>query len=146
MEKKEVKMTRNEVFGLYRVLATIKVKRFEPATSLSPDAKRIVICYMLDLGKIVKAAEELQKTTIEALKPENFEELQKSKTEEGKKAFEELQKEYDKSVNEVISPYFAEEVTLMYEGITSEEFDKLSEINDLTLGTIVYLNEKLILA
>ena len=146
MEKKEIKMTRNEVFGLYRVLATIKVKRFEPIIALSPDAKRVVIGYMLDLGKIVKTAEEFQKTTIEAHKPDNYDTLQASKSEAEKQEFDTLRKQFEESVGEVINPYFAEEVTVMYEGISPEEFDKLSEINDLTLGTIAYLNEKLILA
>jgi len=147
MEKKEVKMKRSEVFNLYRTLATIKVKKFEPNTiALGLDAKRIIIGYMLDLGKIVKAAEEFQKTTIDSHKPDNYDVLQSAKSEIEKQEFEVLRKRFEESLNEVINPYFGEEVTVMYEGISSEEFDKLSEINDLTLGTIAYLNEKLILS
>ena len=139
MKKKEVKLKRNEVFGLYRALLPIKVKGMEV------NARRIIVGYMLDLGKIVKSTEEFQKVTIDAHKPENYEALQNSKEESDKKEFETLQKDIETSVLEIINPYFNEEVTVSSEGISSEEFDKLSELNDLTLGTIAYLNDKLIL-
>lgn len=139
MEKKEVKLTRNEVFGLYRVLSPVKVK------GMDVNSRRIIVGYMLDLGKIVKAAEEFQKVTVEAHKPENYETLQASKKESDKKEFEDMQKELEASANEIINPYFNEEVTLMYEGISSDELDKLADLNDFTLGTTVFLNEKLIL-
>ena len=57
-----------------------------------------------------------------------------------------LEKEIDTKVREILRPYYDEEVSVLYEGITAEEFDRLTEANDLTLAAFEFLNEKLILA
>ena len=138
MEKKEVKFSRNEAAVLNKVLENIKVK------GMGVDARRSLIGLKVDLGRLVKSAEEFQKETIESHKPENFDELQSNQTEEGKKEFETLVKDIESKVREVLNPYFDEEVSVLYEGITAEEFDKLTEANDLTLSAFEFLNEKLL--
>ena len=138
MKKKEVKMTRNEAAVLNQVLAEVKIK------GMGVDARRCLVCLKLDLGRLMKSAEEFQKETIESHKPDNFDELQSSTTEEGKKEFEALAKEIDTKVREILRPYYEEEVSVLYEGITAEEFDKLTEANDLTLSAFEFLNQKLL--
>ena len=138
MEKKEVKMTRNEAAVLNQVLAEVKIK------GMGVDARRSLVGLKLDLGRLMKSAEEFQKETIESHKPDNFDELQSSTTEEGKKEFEELAKDIDTKVREILNPYYEEEVSVLYEGITAEEFDKLTEANDLTLSAFEFLNQKLL--
>jgi len=138
MEKKEVKMTRNEVAVLNQVLAEVKIK------GMGVDARRCLVGLKLDLGRLMKSAEEFQKETIESHKPDNFDELQSNQTEEGKKEFETLVKDIDSKVREVLNPYFNEEVTVSFVGITQEEFDKLTDINDMTLAAFEFLNEKLL--
>ena len=138
MKKKEVKMTRNEAAVLNQVLAEVKIK------GMGVDARRCLVGLKLDLGRLMKSAEEFQKETIESHKPDNFDELQSSTTEEGKKEFEALAKEIDAKVREILNPYYEEEVSVLYEGITAEEFDKLTEANDLTLSAFEFLNQKLL--
>ena len=138
MEKKEVKMRRNEASVLNRVLADVKIK------GLGVDARRSLVGLKLDLGRLMKSAEEFQKETIESHKPDNFDELQSSTTEEGKKEFEALAIEIDARVREILNPYYEEEVSINFCGIAQEEFDKLTDINDLTLAAFEFLNEKLL--
>ena len=138
MEKKEVKFSRNEAAILNKVLENIKVK------GMGVDARRSLIGLKVDLGRLVKSAEEFQKETIESHKPENFDELQSNQTEEGKKEFETLVKDIESKVREVLNPYFDEEVAVSFVGITQEEFDKLTDLNDMTLAAFEYLNEKLL--
>lgn len=138
MEKKEVKMTRNEAAVLNQVLAEVKIK------GMGVDARRCLVGLKLDLGRLMKSAEEFQKETIESHKPDNFDELQSSTTEEGRKEFELLASEIDTKVREILNPYYEEEVTINFCGITQEEFDKLTDINDMTLAAFEFLNEKLL--
>lgn len=138
MEKKEVKMTRNEAAVLNQVLAEVKIK------GMGVDARRCLVGLKLDLGRLMKSAEEFQKETIESHKPDNFDELQSSTTEEGKKEFEALAQEIDARVREILNPYYEEEVSINFCGIAQEEFDKLTDINDLTLAAFEFLNEKLL--
>lgn len=138
MEKKEVKMTRNEAAVLNQVLAEVKIK------GMGVDARRCLVGLKLDLGRLIKSAEEFQKETIESHKPDNFDELQSSTTEEGRKEFELLASEIDTKVREILNPYYEEEVTINFCGITQEEFDKLTDINDMTLAAFEFLNEKLL--
>ena len=138
MEKKEVKLTRNEAAVLNQILSGVKV------TGMSVDARRKLIGIKIDLGRVAKASEEFQKETIESHKPENFDELQANKTEEGKKEFETLAKDIDSKVREILTPYYDEEVSISFDAITNEEFDKLSEVNDLTLSAFEFLNQKLL--
>ena len=138
MEKKEVKFSRNEAAILNKVLENIKVK------GMGVDARRSLIGLKVDLGRLVKSAEEFQKETIESHKPENFDELQSNQTEEGKKEFETLVKDIESKVSEVLNPYFDEEIAVSFVGITQDEFDKLTDLNDMTLAAFEYLNEKLL--
>ena len=138
MEKKEVKMTRNEVVVLNQLLSSVKV------SGMPVDAKRKLIGLKIDMGRVAKLAEEFQKETIESHKPDNFDKLQADTTEEGKKEFEELAKDIDTKVREILNPYYEEEISVLYEGITAEEFDKLTEANDLTLSAFEFLNQKLL--
>ena len=138
MEKKEVKMRRNEASVLNRVLADVKIK------GLGVDARRSLVGLKLDLGRLMKSAEEFQKETIESHKPDNFDELQSSTTEEGKKEFEALAIEIYARVREILNPYYEEEVAINFCGITPEEFDKLTDLNDLTLAAFEFLNSKLL--
>ena len=138
MEKKEVKMTRNEVVVLNQLLSSVKV------SGMPVDAKRKLIGLKIDMGRVAKSAEEFQKETIESHKPDNFDELQSSTTEEGKKEFEALAIEIDARVREILNPYYEEEVSINFCGIAQEEFDKLTDINDMTLAAFEFLNEKLL--
>ena len=138
MEKKEVKMTRNEVVVLNQLLSSVKV------SGMTVDAKRKLIGLKIDMGRVAKLAEEFQKETIESHKPDNFDELQSSTTEEGRKEFELLASEIDTKVREILRPYYDEEVSVLYEGITEEEFDRLTEANDLTLSAFEFINQKLL--
>lgn len=137
MEKKEVKMTRNEATVLNQVLAGVKV------TGMNVDTRRKLIGIKIDLGKLAKSGEEFQKETIDSHKPENFETLQSDKTEEGKKNFDVLSIEIDAKVREILNPYYEEEISISFDPITDEEFDKISEVNDLTLSAYEFINEKL---
>ena len=138
MEKKEVKMTRNEVVVLNQILSSVKV------SGMSVDAKRKLIGLKIDMGRVAKSAEEFQKETINSHKPDNFDKLQADTTEDGKKEFEALAKDIDTKVREILNPYYDEKVSVLYEGITAEECDKLTEANDLTLSAFEFLNEKLL--
>lgn len=138
MEKKEVKMTRNEASVLNRVLADVKIK------GLGVDARRSLVGLKLDLGHLIESAEEFQRETIEFHKPDNFDSLRMDKTEVGKKLFETVVKDIDSKVREVLNPYFEEEVVVSFAGITADEFDKLTDSNDMTLATFEYLNKKLL--
>ena len=138
MEQKEIKITRNEAIILNQVLAGIKVK------GMGVDARRKMIGLKLDLGRMAKTAEDFQKQTVELHKPENFKELQAIDTEAGKKEFEKLSKEIESKVYEVLNPYYEELVTIQFDGIAAEEFDILSEQNELNLSALEFLNEKLL--
>ena len=138
MEKKEVKMTRNEVVVLNQLLSSVKV------SGMPVDAKRKLIGLKIDMGRVAKLAEEFQKETIESHKPDNFDKLQADTTEEGRKEFELLASEIDTKVREILNPYYEEEVSINFCGIAQEEFDKLTDINDLTLAAFEFLNQKLL--
>ena len=138
MEQKEIKITRNEAIILNQILAGIKVK------GMGVDARRKMIGLKLDLGRMAKTAEDFQKQTVESHKPENFKELQAIDTEAGKKEFEKLSKEIESKVYEVLNPYYEELVTIHFDGIAAEEFDILSEQNELNLSALEFLNKKLL--
>jgi len=136
--KKTIKMTRNEAIILNQVLANVMV------TGMSINARKKLICLKVELGKIHRDAEEYKNKTIESHKPKNFEDIQTDGSDEGRMAFDTLLKELDARVAEIINPYSEEFVEISSEKIASDEFDKLTEVNDLTLAAYEFLNQKLL--
>ncbi len=137
-KKKEITMTRNEALILNQVLTNVRI------SGMSLSSRRNLIGLKIELGKITKAVEDFQKESIEAHKPGNFEELQSDQSEKGKKAFSALVNDLEAKVREVLNPYCEENVTISFQRITSEDFEKLTEINDLTLAAYEFLNLKLL--
>lgn len=133
-----MKMTRNEALILNQVLKDIRV------SGMSVDARRKLIGLKIDLGGIAKVTDDFQSELIQAHKPSDFEKIQNDNTDEGKKAFALIASELDAKIVEVLNPYYAEDVSISYDGIKSDEFDKLTEVNDLTLAAYEFLNQKLV--
>lgn len=104
----------------------------------------------IQLGKINKELQDYEKTVIDSFKDDNYTNLESKAnsseaTDEDKQKFEELQKEINSKINEILIEEYNKEVEVECEPISEETFYKTITTVDLTaLGGYEYLYNKLV--
>ena len=120
-----INATKFELEQLNQFTSTLKVN------GLEKESKIKLIKLKIELSKIVKEIDEFRKTTVDSIKPDNYDELQQDLTEKGKKKFEEVQKELNTKFQEIVVPFYNTQVSIEFEKLTPDEYFSLMADNDL---------------
>lgn len=124
-EKMLINATKFELEQLNQFTSTLKVN------GLEKESKIKLIKLKIELSKIVKEIDEFRKTTVDSIKPDNYDELQQDLTEKGKRKFEEAQKELNTKFQEIVVPFYNTLVSIEFEKLTPDEYFSLMAENDL---------------
>lgn len=124
-EKMLINATKFELEQLNQFTSTLKVN------GLEKESKIKLIKLKIELSKIVKEIDEFRKTTVDSIKPDNYDELQQDLTENGKQKFEEAQKELNTKFQEIVVPFYNTLVSIEFEKLTPDEYFSLMAENDL---------------
>lgn len=117
---------------------------------ISKEDRIKLIKLKIQLGKISKDLQDYEKTVVDSFKDDNYTNLEskandKEATEDDKKNFEELQKEINAKINEILIEEYNKEVEIECEPIEEDTFYNAISTVDLTaLGGYEYLYNKLV--
>ena len=93
----------------------------------SKESNKEIMKFKRELANEASKVEEFQKATVESVKTERFKELLDKKQKEelkGKeiKEFETINSEVEKKLNDILGEYFLEDVELVYNKISEDDF------------------------
>ena len=136
-QQKNVKITRNEVFFLNRMLANIETCEMNNDDILKlHKLKR-------KLSKVEEEAIEFSKTLSEQLKPANFEEMQKDESESGVAILKQATEEVNAKSKDIVDKYMDETVEIKTEKIDEELFIEVSgKTKGFTYGILEFMIQK----
>ena len=136
-QQKNVKITRNEVFFLNRMLANIETCEMNNDDILKlHKLKR-------KLSKVEEEAIEFSKTLSEQLKPANFEEMQKDESESGVDILKQATEEVNAKSKDIVDKYMDETVEIKTEKIDEELFIEVSgKTKGFTYGILEFMIQK----
>lgn len=144
-EVESIKFAKWEVKMIFNAaLSSIKIN------NISKEDKINLIKLKIGLSKVQSELETYEKSVVESLKNDEYAEYEKAvqevgATEEAKVKFKELQKELEKSANEICMEEYNKEVSIECAHLTDETFYMIADSFDMQmLGGYDYIYNKLV--
>lgn len=105
-----------------------------------------VVDLKLQLSKIEKEKEEFIKKTVDEIKTDRFKELEviKDKTDDQQKEFEDIIKELDIKLNNVLKLYMQKEIDINISKISKEDLLSFCKYNNYSMDVIEFLYNKFV--
>lgn len=98
------------------------------------------------LSKIASNKDEFLKQSADSIKTEEYKELvdKEDKTDEEKKALEDMSEEFNKKLNNIFNRYISNECDIEISKIDKNEFYKFCKANDFNMAVIEFLYNKIV--
>lgn len=141
MENKEtIQLTIAEVISINNILSEAKFG------DISLESVSSLLEFKFELSKVNKDREEYVQSVIDNLKTDRFKELQskEDKTDEEKTELDNITKELDKNINEVLNPYFMKNIDITISKIDKNDFYSFCKTNEFKISVIEYLYNKIV--
>ena len=141
MENKEtIQLTIAEAISINNILSEAKFG------DISLESVSSLLEFKFELSKVNKDREEYVQSVIDSLKTDRFKELQskEDKSDDEKTELDNIAKELDKNINEVINPYFMKTVDLTISKIDKNDFYSFCKTNEFKISVIEYLYNKIV--
>lgn len=105
-----------------------------------------VVDLKLQLSKIEKEKEEFIKKTVDEIKTDRFKELEviKDKTDDQQKEFEDIIKELDIELNNILKLYMQKEIDINISKISKEDLLSFCKYNNYSMDVIEFLYNKFV--
>jgi len=130
-------LNRNEVSYLNKIFGEITLHEVKLKSPKS------ILKFKRALGARDGESNEFLKTTVECLKPKDFNELLEDKTDEGKAKIAEITNSINEEYNRVAQEYMNEIVKIETDPIELDDLFAISEKNDgINLGLVEYISGK----
>lgn len=141
MENKEtIQLTIAEAISINNILSEAKFG------DISLESVSSLLEFKFELSKVNKDREEYVQSVIDSLKTDRFKELQskEDKTDEEKTELDNIAKELDKNINEVLNPYFMKTIDITISKIDKNDFYSFCKTNEFKISVIEYLYNKIV--
>lgn len=141
MENKEtIQLTIAEAISINNILSEAKFG------DISLESVSSLLEFKFELSKVNKDREEYVQSVIDNLKTDRFKELQskEDKTDEEKTELDNIAKELDKNINEVLNPYFMKTIDITISKIDKNDFYNFCKTNEFKISIIEYLYNKIV--
>lgn len=141
MENKEtIQLTIAEAISINNTLSEAKFG------DISLESVSSLLEFKFELSKVNKDREEYVQSVIDNLKTDRFKELQskEDKTDEEKTELDNIAKELDKNINEVLNPYFMKNIDITISKIDKNDFYNFCKTNEFKISIIEYLYNKIV--
>lgn len=141
MENKEtIQLTIAEAISINNILSEAKFG------DVSLESVSSLLEFKFELSKVNKDREEYVQSVIDSLKTDRFKELQskEDKTDDEKTELDNIAKELDKNINEVLNPYFMKTIDITISKIDKNDFYSFCKTNEFKISVIEYLYNKIV--
>lgn len=141
MENKEtIQLTIAEAISINNILSEAKFG------DISLESVSSLLEFKFELSKVNKDREEYVQSVIDNLKTDRFKELQskEDKTDDEKTELDNISKELDKNINEVLNPYFMKTIDITISKIDKNDFYSFCKTNEFKISVIEYLYNKIV--
>lgn len=141
MENKEtIQLTIAEAISINNILSEAKFG------DISLESVSSLLEFKFELSKVNKDREEYVQSVIDSLKTDRFKELQskEDKTDDEKTELDNISKELDKNINEVLNPYFMKTIDITISKIDKNDFYSFCKTNEFKISVIEYLYNKIV--
>lgn len=141
MENKEtIQLTIAEAISINNILSEAKFG------DISLESVSSLLEFKFELSKVNKDREEYVQSVIDNLKTDRFKELQskEDKSDDEKTELDNIAKELDKDINEVLNPYFMKTVDFTISKIDKNDFYSFCKTNEFKISVIEYLYNKIV--
>lgn len=141
MENKEtIQLTIAEAISINNILSEAKFG------DISLESVSSLLEFKFELSKVNKDREEYVQSVIDNLKTDRFKELQskEDKTDDEKTELDNIAKELDKNINEVLNPYFMKIIDITISKIDKNDFYSFCKTNEFKISVIEYLYNKIV--
>ena len=141
MENKEtIQLTIAEAISINNILSEAKFG------DISLESVSSLLEFKFELSKVNKDREEYVQSVIDNLKTDRFKELQskEDKSDDEKIELDNIAKELDKNINEVLNPYFMKTVDITISKIDKNDFYSFCKTNEFKISVIEYLYNKIV--
>lgn len=141
MENKEtIQLTIAEAISINNILSEAKFG------DISLESVSSLLEFKFELSKVNKDREEYVQSVIDNLKTDRFKELQskEDKSDDEKTELDNIAKELDKNINEVLNPYFMKTIDITISKIDKNDFYSFCKTNEFKISVIEYLYNKIV--
>ncbi len=141
MENKEtIQLTIAEAISINNILSEAKFG------DISLESVSSLLEFKFELSKVNKDREEYVQSVIDSLKTDRFKELQskEDKSDDEKTELDNIAKELDKNINEVLNPYFMKTIDITISKIDKNDFYSFCKTNEFKISVIEYLYNKIV--
>lgn len=141
MENKEtIQLTIAEAISINNIISEAKFG------DVSLESVSSLLEFKFELSKVNKDREEYVQSVIDSLKTDRFKELQskEDKSDDEKTELDNIAKELDKNINEVLNPYFMKTIDITISKIDKNDFYSFCKTNEFKISVIEYLYNKIV--